>query len=203
MCFRYSGVPYEDVAPADYFGTAWGAGGKAAAPFAALPLLVVDEKPPLAQSGAIMRYVAKVTGLEPTDPLEAARCDALFEAAQELTSGPSNVNPIVNVFRGDVFAEKRKAFFELAPPKIATLEKVHGNGSPFFFGAAPTYADFGVYHVLSNVLLLEPTALDQHPGLQRFMAAVEALPTVRAYLDERPDAVEIGVAPMLRPKAAP
>lgn len=49
-----------------------------------LPLLIIDDKPPLAQSGSIMRYVAGLAGLVPKDPLEAAACDSYFEAAQEL-----------------------------------------------------------------------------------------------------------------------
>ena len=56
--------------------------------------------------------------------------------------------------------------------------------------------------MLQNTCLLEPGALDAHPQLTAFCDKVAALPGVAAYLDERPDAVDIGVAPMLRPKPA-
>ena len=71
---------------------------------------------------------------------------------------------------------------------------------PFLFGPKPLYCDFSVFHVLSNTLLLDTTALDSHPSLKTFMDAVAALPGVAEYLDERPDCVDIGTAPMLKAK---
>jgi len=200
LCLRHAKIPYTDLSPTDYFDVGWRDGAKDATPFGQLPLLLVDDEPPLAQSGAITRYVAGLCALTPSDPLAAARCDAIYEAAQELMTAPTNVNPIVNVFKGDTFTQKRTEYFELAPPKIANLARALGAG-PFFFGAKPLYCDFAVYHVLSNTLLLEPTALDAHDNLKSFVAAVEALPGIAEYLEERPEPVDIGVAPMLRPKA--
>ena len=206
MALRYGKVEYEDVSVSDHFGCGWGAGAKAMAPFNQLPILVVGDAPPLAQSGSIMRYLAGLTGLapDPADALTAARVDAVFEASQELAAGDSNVNPIVNVFRGEQFEEKKATFFGMAPAKIANLAKQHelcsGGAGPFFFGAKPLYCDLSVYHVLSNTLLLDATALDAHPGLQTFMGAVEALPGVAEYLAERPDCVDIGTSPMLKAK---
>ena len=55
-------------------------------------------------------------------------------------------------------------------------------------------------HILSGNVF-EPTALDAHDNLKSFVAAVEALPGIAEYLEERPEPVDIGVAPMLRPKA--
>ena len=110
----------------------------------------------------------------------------------------------MNVFRGEQFKEKKATFFGMAPAKIANLAKqlelCSGGAGPFFFGAKPLYCDLSVYHVLSNTLLLDATALDAHPGLQTFMGAVEALPGVAEYLAERPDCVDIGTAPMLKAK---
>ena len=227
MALRYGKVEYEDVSVSDHFGCGWGAGAKAMAPFNQLPILVVGDAPPLAQSGSIMRYLAGLTGLEPdpADALMVARCDAVFEASQELAAGDSNVNPIVNVFRGEQFEEKKATFFGMAPAKIANLAKqlelCSGGAGPFFFGAKPLYCDLSVYRapppciplwprvlsaryvcadVLSNTLLLDATALDAHPGLQTFMGAVEALPGVAEYLAERPDCVDIGTSPMLKAK---
>ena len=206
MALRYGKVEYEDVSVSDHFGCGWGAGAKAMAPFNQLPILVVGDAPPLAQSGSIMRYLAGLTGLapDPADALTAAACDAVFEASQELAAGDSNVNPIVNVFRGEQFEEKKATFLGMAPAKIANLAKqlelCSGGAGPFFFGAKPLYCDLSVYHVLSNTLLLDATALDAHPGLQTFMGAVEALPGVAEYLAERPDCVDIGTSPMLKAK---
>ena len=48
-----------------------------------------------------------------------------------------------------------------------------------------------------------PCRPQEHANVIKFMEAVAALPGVSEYLATRPDAVDIGVAPMLRPKAAP
>ena len=55
-------------------------------------------------------------------------------------TGVTNVNPIVNVFKGDTFEAKRSEYFANAPSKIANLEKRLSSseaGGPFFFGDKP------------------------------------------------------------------
>ena len=52
----------------------------------------------IAQSGACSRAVATLCGLFPSNMAEAAYQDSLFEAGQELAT----INPIVNVFTGEV-----------------------------------------------------------------------------------------------------
>jgi glutathione S-transferase len=203
LALLFGSVAFEDVSVKDHFGKSWAEGAKAQAPFGQLPLLVVDDAPPLAQSGAIMRYICRelVPELTPNDPLIAARCDMLFEASQELVTAPTNVNPIVNVFCGDTFQAKKAEYFELVQPKLANLETIiAASEGPFFLGAKPFYCDLGLFHVLDNTLTLEPTALDKYPALAAFVKSVAALPAVAAYLEDRPDAVDIGTAPMLKPK---
>ena len=103
MALIFGGVAFEDLSVAEYFGKGWRDGAKAETPFGQLPLLVVDDDAPLAQSGAIMRYICRdlVPILTPTDGMLAARCDALFEASQELATGACNVNPLVKYPVGD------------------------------------------------------------------------------------------------------
>ena len=192
MILEFGGIPYEDLSCQQYFGTGWKE-AKAMAPFGQLPMLVVDGSAPLAQSGSIVRYCASlVPGLVPTSPLEAARCDAIYEAGIELNP----INPIVNVYRGEAFEEKKAEFFSSFPAKLANLARALGDG-PFFFGAKPLYCDFGVYHHLDNARLTEPTCLDAHPTVLAFMAAVEATPGIKEYLAGRPKPIEIGTAPKL------
>ena len=143
-----------------------------------------------------------MAGCVPEDPLEAAHCDMIFEVAQEL----STCNPIVNVFRGEQFAAKKAEFFATFPRKLENLAaQLAARPGPFFCGADPSYADFAVYHQLDLARLLQPGCCDAHADIAPFMAAVEALPGVSEYLAGRPEPVDIGTAPMLRPKepAAP
>jgi glutathione S-transferase len=162
MACAFGKIPFEDMTPTEHFGMAWQEGAKAETPYGGLPILLVNDTV-LSQSGSIMRYIAGLAKLVPDDPFEAARCDSVFEASQELaTSGsPGNVNPIVNVFKGDMFAQKRSEYLAAFPAKLANLSRQLGSG-PFFMGAKPYYCDLALYHVLSNTQLLDAGALNVH-----------------------------------------
>ena len=76
----------------------------------------------LAQTGAISRYCATlVPELLPSDPFDAARCDAIFEAAEELSS----VNPFVNLWKGDVFVEKKRLYLQVPHSTTPRLTTCH------------------------------------------------------------------------------
>ena len=97
------GVPFEDnrVKPADFPAL------RSELPFGALPVLEVDGKL-FAQSNGINRYVGKLAGLYPTDPLEAAFCDEAMDAVEDAGAriGPS--------MRIKDEAEKKKVRQEMA-----------------------------------------------------------------------------------------
>jgi glutathione S-transferase len=170
-------------------------------PFCQLPVLVVDGKL-LCQSGSINRYlVSLVPDLVPKDPFEAAKVDSVFETAQELTP----INPICNVFKGELFQEKKNDYFlNILPPRLGNINKlIMSSGGPFTCGESPYYCDFAVYHQFDLVREVEPSAFDSFPAVQAFLAAVESLPGVNEYLSTRPDIVDIGTAPMQRAKTSP
>jgi prostaglandin-H2 D-isomerase / glutathione transferase len=48
---------------------------KATMPFGQLPVLTIDGKTHISQSGAILRYVGRLGGLYPTHPVDAALVD--------------------------------------------------------------------------------------------------------------------------------
>ena len=56
---------------------------------------------------------------------------------------------------------------------------MHTRTGPFFLGDRPFYCDFGVYHVLSNARLVDPTSLNSHANILAFMSAFEAVPAIR------------------------
>ena len=58
---------------------------KADTPFGALPVLEVDGQI-VAQSNAINRYVGKLADLYPSDPWQAALCDEIMEAVEDINT---------------------------------------------------------------------------------------------------------------------
>lgn len=201
MILSYGKVPYQDETSQSFWGKSWPeVKAEGLLPFNQLPALVIDGNI-LCQSGAINRYCASlVPALIPTTALEAAKADSIHDLAQELTP----VNPIVNVFKGEVFQDKKIDFFtNTLPARLTSIERLlKSSGGPFTCGSTPYYCDFAVYHQLDLARLVEPPVFDSFPGVQAFLAAVEYLPGTSDYLTSRPDAVGIGTSPMLRPKGA-
>jgi len=163
-------------------------------PFGQLPLLV-DGDFKLVQTAAIDRYLGKKLDLYPTDPVEAAKVDEIYEAWTELDS----VNPIVNVYRDEQFAVKKKEFFEMASIKIARLAKIYSlDDASFFCGRTqPSIADFKALHICQNIIRLEPTCLDAHPPLKSFVVCCQELPGLKEYLKSCDVPIDIGTNPML------
>ena len=62
-----------------------GSARKPDTPFGALPVLEVDGQT-LAQSNAINRYVGKLTDLYPSDAWQAALCDEVMEAVEDIST---------------------------------------------------------------------------------------------------------------------
>ena len=171
-------------------------------PFGQLPVLDVGDGELVAQEAAICRYCADlVPGLLPSDSLERAKCEALFHAAEELFV----CNPLVNVYRGEDFEGKKREFLDnVLPRRLRNFARIlRDSGGPFTMGRSPNYADFKLYHHLSNAALLEPGCLSPSPdagdAMTDFMAAVENLDGIAAYLNRRPQVVDVGKRPKLEP----
>ena len=196
MLLSYSGVPYEDVYAWDYYGKGWRDGAKQATPFGQVPVLVVDDRVSIAQSGAIQRYLSTLTGTCPSDPLLAAQADALVDTAGELFVIS---NPVANFFTGERFKAKVDAFEKSFGPRLNFFARSLAafNDGPFFFGAAPMFCDFTIFHHFQIAQTLSPKVFDGHPSVQQFMTAMADLPGLAEYLTERPQLVDVGTAPVL------
>ena len=196
MLLHYAGVSFEDVYAWDHYGKPWREGGKQAAPFGQVPVLVVDDRTSIDQSGAIQRYLSKITGTCPSDPLIAARADALCDNAGELFVIS---NPVANFFTGERFAAKVTEFqknFEARLPYFSRSLKASPDG-PFFFGDEPIFCDFTVFHHFQIAALLVPDIFVAYPDIEGFMHAMEELPSLGSYLASRPQLTDVGTAPVL------
>jgi len=145
-------------------------------PYLQLPVLEVEtkigKKVTLAQSGSITRYLAKICGLYPSDPVECALCDSVFEHAQDM----SRINPIVNVFKEEAWKAKKEEYFSNFEEKVNCFLPQLGKGPFFGERQSPSYADFQVYHVLTNAKLVEPKCLEGKTALLKFIETFEKLP---------------------------
>ena len=193
LCF--GNVPYTYHMAWEYFEKSWPE-MKTEIGFGQLPILIVDNKTHIWQSGSIMRYTANLANTLPEKEEDRAIADAIFESSQELFQP---LNATINFKTGEEYEALKKTILSGFEPKIFYFNKYleRSGGSPFFLGDSPTYCDFGVYHQLSMIRVLEPTIFDDWASIGGFFSAVENLSGVSEYLNSRPELVGIKEAPKL------
>lgn len=154
-------------------------------PFHALPVLEVDGEA-ITQSNAINRFVGKLAGLYPTDPLEAARCDEVMDAVEDV------VTRVVATFGIEDDREKQSARKALVDGAISLYLKrlqeiLQARGGRYFADDRLTIADLKVYvwigSLRSGVLDHIPTDLTDRvaPQLAEHYERIAAHPAVAAY----------------------
>ena len=140
----------------------------------------------------------------PTNEEDRAIADAIFESSQELFQP---LNATLNFKTGEEYEALKKTILSGFEPKIFYFNKYleRGRGGPFFLGEKPSYCDFGVYHQLSMIQVLEPTIFDDWSNLVNFFGAIENLSGVSEYLNNRAELVGIKEEPKLiiKGKAVP
>jgi len=188
-----------------------------------LPTLVAaDTGIVVAQSGSLARYAAKLAGRYPTDDdhTACAVSDAIFELGQELCT----INPLVNCYSGESFAQVERIYFrDVLPAALPQLEHQlstlgatlaqqqqqaaagsgrqaaqSGDGGNYFAGSRASYGDVNIFHMLNNAMLLEPDLLVlRTPTLEDWYWRVSELDGLKQYLEARPTLNGIGEDPGL------
>lgn len=156
-------------------------------PLGAVPMLEIDGRP-IVQTGAILRYIAKVgnTTLYPTDPLAALVVDSALDTFNDTLSHAMTPS----MFERDMAKklEMRKDF--VAGPLARACTYVEGliaaSSGPFVTGANLTIADvllgetvLGYRSGRLDGLSAETTA--PYPKLDALVAAYAAHPSIAAY----------------------
>lgn len=195
LMLNYTGTPYSYEMAWEYFGQTWSE-VKTSVPYRQLPMLVVDNDTRICQSGAITRFLAQLTGLQPEDPLMRGEVDALYETSQEMFMP---LNPTINFAVGEKFESMKSELLEQIQPRLADFERLLNAkpDMPFFFGETPFYCDFGVFHHVNLALFLDEGLLEAYPRLREFMSTLAGLAGVREYLANRPELVGVGTQPQL------
>jgi glutathione S-transferase len=158
-------------------------------PLHAVPLLKVDGEV-ITQSNSINRYVGKLAGLYPEDPLEALRCDEVMDAAEDV------MTRIVATFGMDG-EELRAARTALVNGPISLYltrlnEMLAERGGEYFAAKRLTVADLKIFVWVRSLrtghLDHIPTDLTDRvaPGLLAHCDRIAKLPAIRAYYENFP-----------------
>ena len=195
LLMQYAGLSYDYAMSWEYFDAPWPE-VKSSVMFKQLPILVVDDQHVIAQSSAILRYLNELAGMTLANPIEAARSDAILEAAQEMFAP---LNPTMNFAVGDDFEQKKQAMLPMLKSKCDDFERLlvdQGDG-PFFTGAKPIHCDFAVYHHISMAQRMHADILQEFPRLHALLEATSSIPAIQSYLAARPELIGVGTKPQL------
>ena len=194
MLMSYAGLQYEYLMSWEYFDDEW-ENVKPTIPFKQLPILVVDDEHQIAQSTSIMRFLQKLADIEPQDPIDAAKADAILESAQELFR---LLNPTVNFALGEDFESKRESMLPDLSSRFADLERtLLDGGKKFFMGDDPIACDFTAFHHLDLSRHLDPNFLGQFSRLNEFVSDIERIESISNYLNSRPELIDVKTGPKL------
>ena len=180
LALSIGGIAFEDdrIQPADWERR------KADTPFGALPVLEVDGQI-VAQSNAINRYVGKLADLYPSDPWQAALCDEIMEAVEDINTkiGATFFLP------EEQKKAQREALVEGPIPFYLTRlqQRLEAHGGRYFAADRLSVADLKVFvwirHLRSGALDHVPTDLPDRvaPKLLEHYERVKNDPRVKAY----------------------
>lgn len=160
------------------------------APFGQLPILKLPSGEIIAQSGAIIRYVSKLAGIYPSDPIAAARADMIYEFTQELNM----INPLLNFWptNTDAWSNNCNVYFETLPRHLEVARRLLGD-QDYFGGDSPHHGDFAMFHVFESCVAVNPTCLDQYPTLKLYLQRMLNLQTIGSFLVGRLPPQSVGM----------
>lgn len=181
LAMHIGGVPFEDerLAFPDF------ARLKPELPFGAVPVLEVDGQL-VTQSNGINRYVGKLAGLYPDDPWQAALCDEVMDAVEDISAkfAPSFA------MKDEVARKAAREAFSAGPLPyfLERLQaRLEAHGGQYFADGRLTVADLKFFvwvrHIISGVLDHVPQHLPEQvsPLLYDLFERIKADPRVAGY----------------------
>jgi prostaglandin-H2 D-isomerase / glutathione transferase len=169
--------------------------------FSQVPMLEVDGKHSLVQSCAIMRYLGKLAGLYPSDPIQAAKVDAIMDQEADAFLGTTVLTYGMR-FGIDLTPEVKEKSYEyisdeVLPGHLRNIEKCLISSPTGWLAATeePSPADFMWYVKLS--LMAEKKelgekikSLEDFPKIKAFMEKFASLESIQEYYASMDDDLE-------------
>ena len=162
---------------------------KPTTPFGMLPVLTEhreDGEFVLAESGAIMRHLARQFDMYGTDAIHYALCDSLADFVADARTRYISVAYAATL--GTTQAQIAQ-YWEQLPATLGALEKTLARSTEpdagWFVTAKPTFADVATFDYLDGLERLRPGVLGDYPGLGAFVARFGELPQIKPFIETR------------------
>lgn len=150
--------------------------------FGQLPVLE-DGTFKLAQSNAILRYVARKHDLYGSNDQERALIDMVNDTQEEIRL------TYLKMIYQEYETEKDNYIAKVLPGKLELLEKylkTNNGGAGFFVGTKISFVDYNLFDLLDNFLILSAKSLDNFPALKAFHGRLASREKIKKFR-ETPD----------------
>lgn len=181
LIMKEAGMDFEDkrVAFEEWFQKL-----KPSMPFNQIPVLFVDDTP-LAESGAIVRYLARESGLAGQTSLEEAHVDALHETLDEFFFK-------LPLLEDDPAVKEQKTKEIMDKNVTPALKKIEDHlektGNEFLVGKGLTYADLSLMNTALNMKAHgSPLDAKEYPCITALTEKVANRDNIKKWLAERPE----------------
>jgi len=151
-------------------------------PFQQLPVLYIDDNPPLTQSGAIEKYLASIYGLNGDNELEAAYIEMITNQINDVTLSALPFFEKDEKVKDEKFS---KQFQEKIIPSMKYIEN-QMNNNEFLVGKKLSYADLFVMQIILYFKRAFPKYLPEIPKLCALSDRISQMEGVKQYIDNRP-----------------
>jgi len=183
LAMAIGNIPFED----DRVPTAEWPNVKDTTPFGQLPVLEVDGEK-LTQTNTISRYVGRLGGLYPDDPLEAARCDEVMSAVEDVMG---RIVPTLFMEDEELKRQEREKLAEGPIPFYVRRfsEMLESRGGEYFADGRLTVADLKVFlwvrYLRSGMLDYIPKDIPDRlaPNLVEHFERVNSHPAIIAWYE--------------------
>ena len=179
LALHLAGVDFEDerIKSADWPAL------KEQMPYGAMPVLVLPDRPPLAQSNAILVLIGRRYGLHPIDDFDAARHEGMMQHVEDLRAA---VGPSMRMKDADEKRAAREALVAGFLPAWARSAEKNILGEPFFAGAKLHVVDLKLHMAVrwfmgGKVDHVPATIFAAYPRLMRVHDAVRDHPGVKSW----------------------
>nr|CDJ94821.1 Glutathione S-transferase domain containing protein [Haemonchus contortus] len=156
-------------------------------PFHQLPVLEVDGKQ-LAQSFAIVRYLAKQFGYAGKNAWEEATVDMIGDQFKDfLVEVSPTIRAMLGFDKGDVDSLLKEKFFPARDKLMTFMAKIlKENKSGYLVGDSLTWPDLYLAGVAEWATKI-PTLYDGFPELKAHSEKIRSIPELKKWIETRPD----------------
>jgi glutathione S-transferase len=163
-----------------------------------LPVMTIDGKA-YPQSGALLRYVGKLSNLYPVDFEEALICDAIIETVNDILNVAPVLSPLENEDDENItglMTEYWVIYNEYGSKKLRyNTEDIEAllkqSGGPFCTGSRLSIADFWLYNCVAMTKACEAKEIDEshfddYPRISSLFDKISQIEAVKTHITYPP-----------------